>query len=1292
MDMSRMKAEWVLGLVLMLAGAISGEVALGQGITKFAPDRPRLVLNPKGPTSDVRAMLLSPDGKRLYVAGLDKVVQVYEVAVDPASPGRDRLVAGTTLRWEVSRGTKGAINALAQSPDGKLLYVGGIAARSPYGRIAIFDPAQRQIVGALPLDVPTGDPRAMERLAHLEAVVSLSMSPDGKRLASASADGEVRVWPLDVPVPENGQTVSIVVRGKQIVAPGGVSLENTSEHRLLWVTNDRLVVTEREAPGRWVLVEYGIGAGKPQRQAVVSTVHAGGVTSLARSDDGLWASGERDGRVLLWTATKGFDQTPLAAPLVVKTTVKLVWPDGKVESRVVKAKSTPMGLSFGGGLLSVCVNYNIAEKQDGADREDSEIQVIRLRPFGLVATLPTSVFGRTFASVLSSDGGRLLSHISDADSDDPNADFQGRIEGTVDRARAIGDEVISFRLKAADGALRNEGEVSRTATTVRGRGLPVWHVAFPKKTGDYRIGFSQDGGDHVRQPGWIGRVRKEFDLVAGTLRPAANPDEWRQPVENTEGWRVEAASREVRLYRGAALVERLLFTDEIEKVSGRPYTVCLIPDEMGKPVALAVGTSTISGVFVYELPRGIGRRMTLVRYFRDHFGKVNSLCASADGRYLVSGSADQTFKVWSLSGLFAPVGAFPLSRAWGCTFQIEGGQLVVRNINPAGIASGRGFGDGDVITEVLDYRTRLKPVVESGAMLNLLSGGGASPETAIPTEVIVKVQAAGKALRQLAVVPAWEPFVTVYAEANGEWAAFTPQGYFNSSADEGPELFGWQINMGPATTPEFREGKDLAKEFERENLLKELLTQGTLGGAFQAVANAAPPGQTAPLKDILEVAVNEAPEVRITSPLDGADVADAEHVVVKAEVTLPKGADPKQFDIALSSNGTTLSTQQGEAKLGTDGKVVVEVTGTASPDTQLSRLRAFVGEKDSAPGFQADDVVRTRSQPKEFEEKYHLYFVGLACGAYPSPKQTGSMYEKLKYTENDVKRVFKAFNEAPSGQREYVFDPNGSIRTDGEVTPQRIAKLQEKVASDIAQLLKAGEEKQKAKVLLVIHIAGHGDVVNTKDNQQREQSRFYFVPTNDHSGSAEVFRTEDDVRKKGIKWTVFQEFARIPNCQKLFLVDACHSGAVVHEQEATKAQRRPLTQQDAIVYTATQGAGELAGEFAGLAGLGGEEGNGAFSFYLSEAIRGKVEGGSHIHDADGFDTDTEGAPTRTVEADGQLRLQEIERYVKYHTLLLTESSQTPRLGPKDLIEELHPKIMFLRGVRATAGDKETTAK
>lgn len=1252
--MGRMAAGWLLVLVVLWGG-----VARGQGLTKFVPDRPRLVINPKGPTSDIRAMLLSPDGGRLYVAGLDKVVQVYDVAVDPANPGRDRLVAGTTLRWEVSRGTKGAINAMALSPDGRRLYVAGIATRAPYGRIVIFDPAQRQIVGALPLDVPSNDPKTMDLFAHGDPVTSLSISPDGQRLASASADGEVRVWALDAPVPPNGQTPSLIVRGKQanVGAVAAKGQEITAEHRVLWVDNSRLVVTERVGAEKWVLGEYVVGAAGAQRSQAVSLEHLGGVTSLARSEDGFWASAERDGRVLLWTATRGLDQVPLPAPLALK------------------GRATPTGLSFGGGLLSVCVNYHKLTYLEGAQREDSEVQVIRLRPFGLVQTLPTSVFGRTFASVLSADGGRLLSHISDADTDDPQVEIQKRQAGAVARAQSIGDEVVSFRLKGADGALRNAAEVAGTATLVRGRGLPVWHVAFPRKPGDYRIGFSQDGGDHVRQPDWAGRVRKEFDLAAGTLKQAANPVEWRQPVENGEAWDVKAEGRFVQLFRGRVEVDRLEFPDVVSRFTGLPYTVCLIPDATGKPVAIAVGTSTVNGIFVYQLPQGQGRRATLVRYYRDHFGKVNSLCASADGKYLVSGAADHTIKVWSLSGLLAPAGAFPLSRAWGCTFQIENGQLVVRNIDPAGIAAGRGFGEGDVVTKVYNAATRHDQLKEPVAMLRLLS------ESAITTELILTTQAAGKPARELAVVPAWEPMITLYVEATGEWAAFTPQGYFNSSAAEGPELFGWQINLGPATTPEFREGKELAKEFEREYLLKELFAQGTLTKAFEVVAKV-PPGGVIPQKDVANVSQTEAPKVRITAPLDGTDVANPGNVIVKAEVTLPPGKKPADYRMTLTENGKTLASQQGAPREGPNGTTVVEVTGTAAPDSQVSLVEAVVGEKTGFPRFVAEDRFTIRSQQSGMNERYQLIYLGFGCAEYPKPSaENPTRFAPLSFTVKDIEGFYDVLGIPPEANRAYTLHPASKRYLNEQVTKPAFEDAMDRVKralQEVAANRNAGGTSPE--VLVLVHVTGHGDVLRSAGGKPQQ---FFFAPTThrflpDNPGDT---RDDEDLRTHGIGWNVMEELAAIPGCRKLFLIDACHSGEVV------KSIYRPVAEHNAIVFSATKESGELSYEHQQLE-------HGAFTHFWIQALqKDKVKAKYKV---DGFVVKEGEEAYDDSREDGVIRLQEIETYVRFMTAQFVaaavEQNQTPTMGPADLIKGLDPRIVFLKGVNADPKGNQTAAK
>jgi hypothetical protein len=404
-------------------------------------------------------------------------------------------------------------------------------------------------------------------------------------------------------------------------------------------------------------------------------------------------------------------------------------------------------------------------------------------------------------------------------------------------------------------------------------------------------------------------------------------------------------------------------------------------------------------------------------------------------------------------------------------------------------------------------------------------------------------------------------------------------------------------------------------------------------------------------------------------------------------VTLPPGKTADEFKVTLSSNGTTLATEQGAARPGPNGSTVVDVTGTASPDSQLSRIRAFVGEKDATPRFVADDSVRIRSQKTGLDGKFHLYFVGLACGDYPDPKETGSMYPALEFSKRDVQELLKTFGGIPEAQREYTLHGGSVVRLDKDVTSESLKALRATVQREITALASPDQNGDRAKVLLVMHITGHGEVVKSADLQRREQELFYFIPT----GS--VFKTIDDVPGGAISWSVFEEFARIPDCNKIFLVDACRSGAVLERQEAVKSERRLLADHDAIVFSATKGAGEKAQERKDLQ-------HGVFTYYLIEALKGKPapDKSTVLHEADGFAVDEEGASTKNLaEAEGELRLQEIERYVSFHTRFLTYSSgteedkQNPRIGPKDLIEVLHPQIVFLRGVKSAVGDKRTAA-
>ncbi len=165
------------------------------------------------PTARPLAVALSPDAQRAAALFDDGRLTLWAVATGlaledeagPAEPnttlvaredgsfaatdaeGKARVV-GAPLRWVLERTLGGAgasspfadrVNALAFSPDGKLLAAGG-GEPSRSGDLTLFDAA-------------TGEVTAAWKDRHDDIVMSLAFSPDGARLASGAADKIARV-------------------------------------------------------------------------------------------------------------------------------------------------------------------------------------------------------------------------------------------------------------------------------------------------------------------------------------------------------------------------------------------------------------------------------------------------------------------------------------------------------------------------------------------------------------------------------------------------------------------------------------------------------------------------------------------------------------------------------------------------------------------------------------------------------------------------------------------------------------------------------------------------------------------------------------------------------------------------------------------------------------------------------------------------------------------------------------------------------------------------------------------
>jgi WD40 repeat protein len=1035
-----------------------------------------LRINCGGPIGVVHALAFTSDSSRLCSAGTDKTVDVWNLSVFT----RDLqavFLHERTIRWQVARGTRGHIYALAVDPKEGVLALGGYGAMTSLGEILVVDPKSGRLV------------RVLE--GHRQTVCSLGFSPDGQWLVSCDLWGQTILWKRgqwkpDVLRQPDEQTYGIDTA--KLIERRGV------EKRLAVFSGAGRVVVPvyvgqaDDGTLRWQLREVSLADRNDVRN--LEPFHRGAVTALAATPDGTrlasadWAGDFRTGKgtLYLWDLRGGKVRVQRRDP-GAKVLCLAFSPDG----RTLVAGTTPLK----------------------AGREPAQLQVWDTGTFQPTRrrTCPDNVQ----ACAVSPDGKQLA--------------YSGGRAGQV-------------FCEPLDG--------SREPRVLHGRGRRVHKVAFAAKEPLGRVAFGTEF--RYRAFNDYGDLEETFDpeRLAASRGPLG-PGEWLSPDWGAGGWTASRTPQgALQLYlnhQPKGLVAPRTVLDE-----GAIRCYCWVPDKEGKPFAIAVGTELQNSIYVC----GLAEKGTcpILRHFRGHEDYVTSVGVSADRKYLVSGAADGTIAFWSLADL--EQGATLYGR-WGAELTIAGeeaagakGQLVVERIHPAGPLFHKGMRQGDVLSEIRWFEQRgvggaagsiqggvLRTEKQPAAMLEALR------KLPWGTEVIFGYRRGGAARPPFVLRPAWQPLVSLLVAGDGQWAFWTPEGYYDAS-ENGYTLFGWQVNhVSLEIMPDFYRADQFHKTLERPEVMRRLLQDGSLDEALRR-AKVVPKVE---LQNMVPDRIAQTPKVEIVSPdTDAAIPGNVAKVVARIQVpaAIQKPEEvrvyayasgviaarpPKRIPGPATKEGRQ-ETYEFEVPLPTEARTLIEVVA-GTPE--ITAPRDVV-------------VIRPGVAPPKTPRKLTILAVGI--NKYKDPK-----IGNLEGPVFDAQAVLDQLRKQSKGL--YVVE-TADLLTNENVTP---AKWHQALGQIKDRLLQTAQPDD----LVVLFLAGHGV-------RDPKSGKYYYLgyefPLADYRSG---------VFKDCISWDDFRVLADIP-CRKVALLDTCHSGAIQPTSTDAKTAVRGL--QDAVIFTVTAATGD----------------------------------------------------------------------------------------------------------------------